>query len=92
MRHTETQGVPLNELRFAVVDTETTGTSVSGGDRITEVAIVEVRGGYVGRTLSTLVYPQRPIPQWITSLTGISDAMVRHAPPFLEIAEEVREA
>ena len=92
MRHTETQGVPLNELRFAVVDTETTGTSVWGGDRITEVAIVEVRGGYVGRTLSTLVYPQRPIPQWITSLTGISDAMVRHAPPFLEIAEEVREA
>jgi DNA polymerase III subunit epsilon len=92
VRHTETQGVPLNELRFAVVDTETTGTSVSGGDRITEVAIVEVQGGYVGRTLSTLVYPQRPIPRWITSLTGISDAMVRHAPPFLEIAEEVREA
>ena len=75
MRHTETQGVPLNELRFAVVDTETTGTSVWGGDRITEVAIVEVQGGYVGRTLSTLVYPQRPIPQWITSLTGISEEL-----------------
>jgi DNA polymerase-3 subunit epsilon len=87
-----TLDLSLNELRFAVVDTETTGTSVWGGDRITEVAIVEVQGGCIGRTLSTLVYPQRPIPTWITSLTGISDAMVRDAPPFLAVAEEVRGA
>ncbi len=80
----------LDELRFVVVDVETTGTSCWGGDRVTEVATVEVQGGEVGCGWSTLVYPQRPIPRWITSLTGISDTMVRHAPPFWQIAERVR--
>jgi DNA polymerase-3 subunit epsilon len=82
---------PLDELPFVVVDTETTGTSIWGGDRVTEVALVQVQGGSVGRTWSTLVYPQRPIPLWTTALTGISDAMVRSAPPFWAVAEHVRE-
>ncbi|MGH7710120.1 MAG: 3'-5' exonuclease, partial [Gemmatimonadaceae bacterium] len=80
----------LDDLPFIVVDVETTGCSIWGGDRITEVATVEVQGGAVGRTWSTLVYPQRPIPLWITTLTGISDDMVREAPPFWEVAEQVR--
>ncbi len=83
-------GLPLDEVPFIVVDTETTGTSIWGGDRVTEVAMVEVQGGNVGRRWSTLVYPQRPIPSWITSLTGITDAMVREAPPFDAVAEQVR--
>ena len=83
--------MPLDELPFVVVDTETTGTSVWGGDRITEVALVQVRAGRVGDAWSTLIYPQRPIPLWITSLTGITDAMVRDAPPFWDVAERVRE-
>ena len=82
--------VPLDELRFIVVDTETTGTSVWGGDRVTEVALVPVQAGRVHESWSTLVYPQRPIPLWITGLTGITDAMVRDAPPFWDIAEHVR--
>lgn len=82
--------IPLIELPFVVVDVETTGVCAWGGDRVTEVATVEVQGGSVGRTWSTLVYPQRPIPHWITSLTGISDAMVRHAPPFFAVADAVR--
>lgn len=82
--------VALDELPFVVVDVETTGVCAWGGDRVTEVATVEVQGGNVGRTWSTLVYPQRPIPHWITALTGISDAMVRHAPPFFAVAERVR--
>ncbi len=82
---------PLQELPFAVVDVETTGCSVWGGDRVTEVAAVQVQGGEVRDTWSTLVYPQRPIPSWITSLTGISDDMVRGAPAFHEVAHRVRE-
>ncbi|MGH7694543.1 MAG: 3'-5' exonuclease [Gemmatimonadaceae bacterium] len=83
-------GMPLDELPFVVVDTETTGTSIWGGDRVTEVAMVQVKGGEVREAWSTLIYPQRPIPLWITSLTGITDEMVRDAPPFWTVAEQVR--
>jgi len=85
-----TGAVPLDELPFVVVDTETTGTSIWGGDRVTELAMVQVKGGEVGEAWSTLIYPQRPIPLWITSLTGITDDMVRDAPPFWTVAERVR--
>ncbi|MGQ0640047.1 MAG: 3'-5' exonuclease [Gemmatimonadaceae bacterium] len=82
--------VPLDQLPFVVVDVETTGCSIWGGDRVTEVAAVEVQGGEVGRSWSTLIYPQRPIPTWITTLTGINDAMVCDAPPFFAVADHVR--
>ncbi|MEW5918842.1 MAG: exonuclease domain-containing protein [Gemmatimonadota bacterium] len=77
-------------MPFIVVDTETTGISAWGGDRITEVAAVAVRGGSVGVTWSSLIYPQRAIPSWVSSLTGITDDMVRGAPPFMAVAEHVR--
>ena len=81
---------PLHRLPFVVVDVETTGCSVWGGDRIAEVATVSVQGGEVRETWSTLVYPQRPIPSWITALTGISDGMVRESPPFFALADAIR--
>lgn len=68
------------------LDLETTGASPSF-DRITEIGLVEVdRGEYVGEW-STLVNPGRGIPTNIQQLTGITDAMVRNAPPFSEVAE-----
>ncbi|WP_322047023.1 exonuclease domain-containing protein [Paraburkholderia sp. J67] len=66
------------------VDLETTGGSV-GEHRITEVGLVEVIDGQATRW-STLVDPQQPIPPFIQQLTGISDAMVRGAPTFADIA------
>jgi DNA polymerase-3 subunit epsilon len=72
-----------------VVDVETTGTQASGGDRITEIAIVEVRGGEVGDVFSQLVNPERPIPPYITALTRISWDMVRDQPPFRQVAQGV---
>ena len=80
----------LATLSYAVVDVETTGTGPGRGDRITEVAIVVVQGGRVGGTFSTLVNPERPIPRYITQLTGISSAMVKDAPPFRDVSDEVR--
>ncbi len=81
--------LPLAHLRFAVVDVETTGTAPEVGDRITEIAIVPVEDGQVGEPFVRLVDPERPIPPFITALTGISSAMVRGQPPFRHIAEEV---
>ena len=81
--------LPLARLRFAVVDVETTGTAPDVGDRITEIAIVPVERGQVGDPFVRLVDPERPIPPFITALTGISPAMVRGQPPFRQIADEV---
>ena len=80
---------------LAIVDLETTGTH-AGRDRITEVGIVRVdadaRGGApCVREWSTLVDPEVPIPPAIQALTGITDAMVRSAPTFSRVAQEVRE-
>jgi DNA polymerase III subunit epsilon len=79
----------LRDLRFAVVDVETTGSQPGLWDRVTEIAIVPVEQGRVGEPWSQLVHPGRPIPPMITALTGISDAMVANAPRFAEIADEV---
>ena len=71
---------------YSVVDIETTG-GLKGGNRITEIGLVKVQHGKVIDTWTTLVNPQRHIPGFITSLTGISDSMVRNAPVFSEVAQ-----
>ena len=79
---------------LAFVDLETTGT-LAAGDAITEVGIVRVDADPDGASepvvseWSTLVSPGIPIPPEIQSLTGITDAMVRDAPSFGRIADEV---
>ena len=79
----------LLSLDYAVVDVETTGTRCWAGDRITEIAVVAVRGGAVAETFETLVNPERPIPPWVTRLTRISWDMVRNAPRFRDICDDV---
>ena len=73
--------LPLHLVTFVVFDLETTGGSAGGGDAITEVGAVKVRGGEVLGTFATLVNPGAAIPPAITYLTGITEAMVRPAPP-----------
>ena len=79
---------------LAFVDLETTGTG-AGSDAITEIGIVRVdvadpAGPPTVTEWSTLVNPGVPIPPEIQALTGISDAMVRNAPTFAQIAGEVQ--
>jgi DNA polymerase III epsilon subunit family exonuclease len=83
--------VPLNDLEYAVVDTETTGGALMRGHRITEIAIVRVNArGQVLHEYATLVNPGRSIPRLITELTHIDNRMVRLAPRFDDIADDVR--
>jgi DNA polymerase-3 subunit epsilon len=70
------------------VDLETTGANPAF-DRVIEVGIVKVSGGRIEYEWSTLVDPGEPIPPVIQGFTGITDAMVRGAPRFADIAEEV---
>ena len=75
---------------FAVVDVETTGGYASR-HRMTEIAIVVHDGLNEVRRFSTLLNPQRSIPQSIQALTGITPEMVVEAPEFHEVADEIRE-
>ncbi|HET7550700.1 MAG TPA: 3'-5' exonuclease [Gemmatimonadaceae bacterium] len=81
----------LDSLSYAVVDVETTGTRAGAGDRITEVAVVVLRGGEVVQRYETLVNPERPIPPMITAITHITWEMVKDAPRFGEICGELLE-
>lgn len=84
----EAQGSPLlDDCSFAVVDVETTGCRAIAGDRITEVAVAVVQAGRCEIVFESLVNPERPIPRPIRAITNITDDMVRHAPPFAEVAE-----
>ena len=75
--------------RIAVIDFETTGLSPAMGDRATEVAIVLVENGCVVDRFQSLMNAGVHIPAFITSLTGISNAMVAAAP---EAASVMRDA
>ena len=84
-------GPPLSDVRFCVVDLETTGTGAPAA--ITEIGAVLVQGGQVLGEFQTLVNPDGHIPGMISVLTGITDTMVVAAPriqavlpSFLEFA------
>ncbi|MEO8740798.1 MAG: exonuclease domain-containing protein [Casimicrobiaceae bacterium] len=73
---------------IAFVDLETTGTTATD-DRVTEVGIVRVDADLGMQEWSSLVDPGCSIPPAIQALTGITNAMVRGAPTFGQIADEV---
>jgi len=77
-------------LLFAVTDIETTGGSPSG-NAITEVAIIITDGTKIIEEFQTLINPERRIPDYITTLTGIDNQMVEDAPTFDEVAEKLHE-
>lgn len=79
------------DRRWVFVDVETTGASPTR-DRVTEVGIVTVETDGDAQRVSewsSLVNPGVPIPAEIQWLTGISNEMVRAAPTFAELAEDL---
>jgi DNA polymerase-3 subunit epsilon len=77
-------------LNYTVVDIETTGNGYKG-QKITEISIFVFDGKKVLDEYTTLVNPEQNIPAFITNLTGITNAMVRNAPKFYEVAKKVEE-
>ena len=72
-------GQPL-QGSFVVFDTETTGLSFTD-DRLTEIGAVLVEDGHITNTYGTFVNPGKAISAKITELTGITNEMVKDAPP-----------
>ena len=79
----------IDALSFTVVDVETTGGSPDAGHRVTEIAAVRVENGQVRDVFQTLINPERSIPPFITSLTSISWEMVKDAPKFRDVCDEL---
>jgi DNA polymerase-3 subunit alpha (Gram-positive type) len=82
------EAVELEDAGFVVFDLETTGAKAPPC-RITEVGAYRVKNGVVMEKFHTLVNPEMSIPPFIVSLTGITDEMVRGAPKFREIADDL---
>lgn len=80
----------LHETDYVVFDLETTGAKCPPC-RVTEIGAYRVSNGKIVDEFHTLVNPETPIPFFITQLTGISDAMVRHEPKFREISDDFLE-
>jgi DNA polymerase-3 subunit epsilon len=79
----------LDALSYTVVDVETTGGSPAAGHRVTEIAAIRVENGQVRDVFQTLINPERSIPPFITSLTSINWEMVKDAPKFRDVCEEL---
>ncbi|HSW19199.1 MAG TPA: 3'-5' exonuclease, partial [Ramlibacter sp.] len=70
---------------IAVIDFETTGLSPAMGDRATEIAIVMLEGTQVVGRFQSLMNAGVRISSFIESYTGISNEMIREAPPAAKV-------
>ncbi|WP_058617466.1 exonuclease domain-containing protein [Methylobacterium indicum] len=75
--------------RFVVIDFETSGLSPNKGDRVIEVGAVEIVDGRIGRCFQSLANPGFPVSARITTITGITNAMLADAPPLAAVMREV---
>jgi len=74
---------------IAFIDLETTGVSLST-DRIVEIAIIKLLPDGSRQVKRKLINPQMPIPKASSDIHGISDEMVKDAPTFKQVANEVK--
>lgn len=75
---------------YAVVDIEATGGNHIKG-KIIEVAIYIYDGEKIINEYSTLVNPEVKIDWYVAKLTGITNAMVKNAPIFVDVAQRIND-
>ena len=77
-------------MRQIVLDTETTGLSAEGGDRIIELGCVELFARKLtGNNLHFYFNPERDSHEDALKVHGISNEFLRDKPKFAELAEEI---
>ncbi len=75
---------------IAFIDLETTGVN-PGMDRIVEIAIVKILTDSTRSVKRKLINPGIAIPKGASDIHGISDEMVKDAPPFKQVAQELKQ-
>ena len=74
----------IKDGSFVVFDIETTGL-LKYRDAITEIGAVRVENGEITDTYNQLINPERPLPEKIIEITGITDAMLADKPKIAEV-------
>ena len=78
--------------RCVLFDTETTGLDPALGDRVIEIAALELVNDLpTGRHFHALIDPERDIPEEVTRIHGFTSADVAGKPKFAEIAGQLVE-
>ena len=75
----------INQIEFVIFDTETTGLSPEGGDRIVELAAMRVRGKEKLADFQTMLNPDREISEAAFNVNHISAEMLKDAPRAKEV-------
>lgn len=76
-------------LREIVLDTETTGLDPAKGDRIAEIACIELLNRIpTGREFQCFVNPERDMPKEAEAVHGLSTAFLKDKPLFKDVVEE----
>lgn len=74
---------------IAFIDLETTGVSLSA-DRIVEIAIIKISPDGNRQVKRKLINPEIPIPAATSEIHGITDEMVKDAPTFKQVGNEIK--
>ena len=75
---------------LAFIDLETTGINITN-DRIVELAIVKISPDGTKLVKRKLINPLMPIPASSSAIHGITDEMVKDAPSFKQVANEIKQ-
>ena len=79
-------------MREIVFDTETTGLSPAGGDRMVEIGCIEMVGRVeTGRHFHCYFNPDRAMPSEAEAVHGLSDIFLSDKPRFSDKVEELLE-
>lgn len=81
---------PLSEVPLVIIDTETTGLSPAFGHRVVEIGAVRLEGWQEVGRMNQLVNPGRPIEPGASRVNGLADSDVADAPPFVDVAADLR--
>ena len=72
------------------IDIETTGLKITT-DRIIEISILKVLPNGNKIVKRKLINPQIPIPEAVSKIHGLTDSMVKDAPTFKDVANELKQ-
>ena len=79
-------------MREIIFDTETTGLSPAGGDRMVEIGCIEMIGRVeTGRHFHCYFNPDRTMPSEAEAVHGLSDIFLSDKPRFADKVEELLE-
>lgn len=81
------EGKLLFDLDFIALDVETTG--IDENSEIIKIGLVKVQKGEIVDTYQSLIKPERPIPEEITLLTGITNEMVFFKPSWTQVEQDI---